>query len=151
VARNPSYADPTEFEDEKSRQINFCFCTVLTAIAPSFSHTAYFVDETKTWAISDKAQDIMAKKSATRGVHAFAMVPRSGLTTYLDNGQRRAPAASATMNCSVTVITIARSAFRLSHTIRIKPSANFASLAFCLSFSTPCASDEKQRSFERAQ
>jgi hypothetical protein len=70
---------------KKAAKLTFACVLVLTAIAPSFSHAAYFVDQTKTWAIGDKAQDIMAKRSATRGVHAFAMVPRSGLTTYRDN------------------------------------------------------------------
>ena len=66
-------------------KLTFASALVLTAIAPSVSHAAYFVDQTKTWAIGDNAQGVMAKRSATRGVHAFAMVPKSGLITNLDN------------------------------------------------------------------
>jgi hypothetical protein len=53
--------------------------------APSLSHAAYFVDQTKTWAVGDNAQGVMAKRSATRGAHAFIMAPKSGLTIDLDN------------------------------------------------------------------
>ena len=65
-------------------KLTFASALVLTAIAPSLSHAAYFVDQTKTWAIGDNTQGVMAKKSVTRGVHAFAMVPKSGLLN-LDN------------------------------------------------------------------
>jgi hypothetical protein len=70
---------------KKAAKLTFASALVLTAIAPSLSHAAYFVDQTKMWAIGDTSQDVMAKRSATRGVHAFAMVPRSGLATNLDN------------------------------------------------------------------
>jgi len=70
---------------KKAAKLTFASPLVLTAIAPSFFHAAYLVDQTKTWATGDKAQHVMAKRSATREVHAFAMVPRSRLTTYLDN------------------------------------------------------------------
>src|SRR5262249_13446552 len=72
---------------KKAAKLTFASALLLTAIAPSFSRAAYLVDQTKTWATGDKAQDVMAKRSATRGVDAFAMVPRSGLATYLDNAE----------------------------------------------------------------
>jgi len=64
---------------------NFAFSSalLLTAFAPSFSHAAYFVDQTKTWAIGENVQDVTAKGSASHGAHrsgrhALAMDPRSG-------------------------------------------------------------------------
>ena len=64
-------------------KLTFSSALLLTAIAPSFSHAAYFVDQTKTWAIGDNVQDVTARGSAPhgahrRGLHALAMDPRSG-------------------------------------------------------------------------
>jgi len=70
---------------KNAAKLTFASALVLATIAPSLSHAAYFVDQTKTWAIGDTAQGVMAKRSVTRGAHAFAMAPRSGLTTNLDN------------------------------------------------------------------
>jgi hypothetical protein len=32
---------------------------MLSVVAPSISHAAYFVDQTKTWALESRAQDVM--------------------------------------------------------------------------------------------
>lgn len=71
-------------------KLTFASALVLMAMAPSFSHAAYFVDQTKTWAIGANAQDVMAKGSAAReiqrrGLHALAMVPKSGLASSPGN------------------------------------------------------------------
>ena len=63
-------------------RLTFSSALLLTAIAPSFSHAAYFVDQTKTWAIGDNVQDVTARGSAPHGahrsgLHALAMDPRS--------------------------------------------------------------------------
>ena len=34
---------------------------MLSVVAPSISHAAYFVDQTKTWALESRAQDVMDK------------------------------------------------------------------------------------------
>jgi hypothetical protein len=44
-------------------KLTFSSALLLTAIAPSFSHAAYFVDQTKTWAIGDNVQDVTARES----------------------------------------------------------------------------------------
>ena len=64
-------------------KIVFASALMFSVVAPSLSYAAYFVDQTKTWAINTSAQDVMAKKSARPairqgGLHAFGMVPRSG-------------------------------------------------------------------------
>lgn len=64
-------------------KLTFTSALLLTAIAPRFSHAAYFVDQTKTWAIGDSVQNVTAKGSAPHGayrsgLHALAMDPRFG-------------------------------------------------------------------------
>jgi len=52
----------------------FAFALMFSVVAPSLSHAAYFVDQTKTWALEPRAQDVMdkmtpdkaAKKQVTR-------------------------------------------------------------------------------------
>ena len=39
----------------------FASALMLSAVAPSLSHAAYFVDQTKTWALEPRAQDVMDK------------------------------------------------------------------------------------------
>ena len=56
---------------------------VLAVTVPTLSHAAYFVDQTKTWAIDTNEQDSMAKRPAIhaarrKGTLAYAMVPSSG-------------------------------------------------------------------------
>ena len=56
---------------------------MLAVTVPTLSHAAYFVDQTKTWAIDTNEQDSMAKRPAIhaarrKGTFAYAMVPSSG-------------------------------------------------------------------------
>jgi hypothetical protein len=56
---------------------------MLAVTVPTLSHAAYFVDQTKTWAIDTNEQDSMAKRPAIhaarrKGTLAYAMVPSSG-------------------------------------------------------------------------
>jgi hypothetical protein len=56
---------------------------MLAVTVPTLSHAAYFVDQTKTWAIDTNEQDPMAKRPAIhaarrKGTLAYAMVPSSG-------------------------------------------------------------------------
>ena len=39
----------------------FASALMLSTVAPSLSHAAYFVDQTKTWALEPRAQDVMDK------------------------------------------------------------------------------------------
>jgi len=56
---------------------------MLAVTVPTLSHAAYFVDQTKTWAIDTNEQNSTAKRPAIHaahrnGTHAYAMVPSSG-------------------------------------------------------------------------
>jgi hypothetical protein len=42
-------------------RVIFASALMLSAVAPSLSHAAYFVDQTKTWALETRAQDAMDK------------------------------------------------------------------------------------------
>ena len=42
-------------------QVIFASAVMLSVIAPSISYAAYFVDQTKTWALETRAQDVMDK------------------------------------------------------------------------------------------
>ena len=56
---------------------------MLAVTVPTLSHAAYFVDQTKTWAIDTNEQNSTAKRPAIHAAHrngtrAYAMVPGSG-------------------------------------------------------------------------
>ena len=42
-------------------KVIFASALMLSVVAPSISHAAYFVDQTKTWALESRAQDVMNK------------------------------------------------------------------------------------------
>ena len=42
-------------------KVIFASALMLAAATPTLSHAAYFVDETKTWALETRAQDVMDK------------------------------------------------------------------------------------------
>jgi hypothetical protein len=42
-------------------KVIFASALMLSVVAPSLSHAAYFVDQTKTWALETRAQDVMDK------------------------------------------------------------------------------------------
>lgn len=45
-------------------KVIFASALMLSVVAPSLSYAAYFVDQTKTWALETRAQDVVDK--ATR-------------------------------------------------------------------------------------
>jgi hypothetical protein len=64
-------------------KVIFASALMFSVVAPSLSYAAYFVDQTKTWALETRAQDVTGKASTIRaigqsGLNAFASVPRSG-------------------------------------------------------------------------
>jgi hypothetical protein len=42
-------------------KVIFASALMLSVAAPSISYAAYFVDQTKTWALESRAQDVMDK------------------------------------------------------------------------------------------
>ena len=64
VARNPSCFNLTELNDEDRHQSYLRFRPNAFGRSASLSYAAYFVDQTKTWALETRAQDVVDK--ATR-------------------------------------------------------------------------------------
>jgi hypothetical protein len=56
-------------------KVIFASALMLSVIAPNLSHAAYFVDQTKTWALEPRAQGVMDKvtraKAAKTQVSTF--------------------------------------------------------------------------------
>jgi hypothetical protein len=46
---------------KSTTKVIFASALMLAAAAPTLSHAAYFVDQTKTWALEARAQDQMGK------------------------------------------------------------------------------------------
>ena len=44
-------------------KVMFASALFLSVVAPSLSYAAYFVDQTKTWALETSAQDVVGKKT----------------------------------------------------------------------------------------
>jgi hypothetical protein len=55
-------------------KVIFASTLMLAAAAPTLSHAAYFVDQTKTWALEARAQDNMGK--VTRHDTAKTQAPK---------------------------------------------------------------------------
>ena len=53
----------------------FASALMLSAVAPSLSYAAYYVDPTKTWALETRAQDVMDKVTRYREGAAQTQVP----------------------------------------------------------------------------
>ena len=61
-------------------QVIFASALVLSVAAPSLSHAAYLVDQTKTWAIEAQAQD--AKNKVTRHSAPETQISRDTFEFY---------------------------------------------------------------------
>ena len=53
----------------------FASALMLSVVAPSISYAAYFVDQTKTWALETRAQDVRDKVTRHREGAAQTQVP----------------------------------------------------------------------------
>ena len=62
---------------------------VLSVAAPSLSHAAYFVDQTKTWALETRAQDVLDK--VTRHKKANTQVSRDRTFEFYGTGNTSVP------------------------------------------------------------
>ena len=57
-------------------KVIFASALMLAAATPTLSHAAYFVDETKTWALETRAQDVMDKVTRHKEGAAQTQVSR---------------------------------------------------------------------------
>jgi hypothetical protein len=67
-------------------KVIFASALMLSVVAPTLSYAAYFVDETKTWALEElntRAQDVMGKKvRVNRALDARAYAPPTYSNEY---------------------------------------------------------------------
>jgi hypothetical protein len=56
-------------------RVIFASALMLSAVAPTFSYAAYFVDQTKTWATNTPAQAVGKKVRVERALDAMAFAP----------------------------------------------------------------------------
>jgi len=70
----------------------FASALMLSTVAPSLSHAAYFVDQTKTWALETRAQDVMDKVTRHKGA-AQAHVSREGIREFYGTDNTSVPGA----------------------------------------------------------
>ena len=57
-------------------KVIFASALMFSAVAPSLSYAAYFVDQTKTWALETRAQDVMDKVTRHKEGAAQTQVSR---------------------------------------------------------------------------
>ena len=67
----------------------FASALMLSVGAPSLSYAAYYVDQTKTWALESRAQDVMDR--ATRGKAAKTQVSRERTFEFYGTGNTSVP------------------------------------------------------------
>ena len=70
-------------------KVVFASAFVFSVFAPSLSNAAYFVDQTKTWALESRAQDVMDR--ATRGKAAKTQVSRERTFEFYGTGNTSVP------------------------------------------------------------
>jgi hypothetical protein len=70
-------------------KVIFASALMLSVVAPSLSHAAYFVDQTKTWALETRAQDVMDK--VTRHSTAKTQVSRDRTFEFYGTGNTSVP------------------------------------------------------------
>jgi hypothetical protein len=70
-------------------KVIFASALMLSVVAPSLSHAAYFVDQTKTWALETRAQDVMDK--ATRHNTPKTQISRDRTFEFYGTGNTSVP------------------------------------------------------------
>jgi hypothetical protein len=70
-------------------KVIFASALMLSVVAPSISYAAYFVDQTKTWALETRAQDIMDK--VTRHNTAKTQISRDRTFEFYGTGNTSVP------------------------------------------------------------
>jgi hypothetical protein len=72
-------------------QVIFASGLMLSVVAPSISYAAYFVDQTKTWALETRAQDVMDKVTRHKEGAAQTQVPRERTFEFYGTGNTSVP------------------------------------------------------------
>jgi len=73
-------------------KVIFASALMFSAVAPSVSYAAYFVDQTKTWALETRAQDVMDK--VTRHKEGAAQTQGSRSLGFYGTGNTSVPGVS---------------------------------------------------------
>jgi len=72
-------------------KVIFASALMFSAVAPSLSYAAYFVDQTKTWALETRAQDVMDKMTRHKEGAAQTQVSREGILGFYGAGNTSVP------------------------------------------------------------
>ena len=71
-------------------KVIFASALMLAAAAPTLSHASYFIDQTKTWALEMRAQDVTDKVTGHKGA-AQAQVPGERSPGFYRTGNTSVP------------------------------------------------------------
>ena len=69
----------------------FASALMFSAVAPSVSYAAYFVDQTKTWALETRAQDVMDKVTRHKEGATQTQVSRERSLGFYGTGNTSVP------------------------------------------------------------
>ena len=75
-------------------KVIFASGLMFAAVAPSVSYAAYFVDQTKTWALETRAQDVMDKVTRHKEGAAQTQVSRERSLGFYGTGNTSVPGVS---------------------------------------------------------
>jgi len=79
-------------------KIIFASALTLSVVAPTLSHAAYLVDQTKTWATNTRAQDVTDRAIRHRD---RAVQPREGTFGFYGTDNTSVPGASVLKDDSI--------------------------------------------------
>ena len=72
-------------------KVIFASALMFSAVAPSVSYAAYFVDQTKTWALETRAQDVMDKVTRHKQGATQTQVSRERSLGFYGTGNTSVP------------------------------------------------------------
>ncbi|MGB6316860.1 MAG: hypothetical protein WBG13_30535 [Pseudolabrys sp.] len=75
-------------------KVIFASALIFSAVAPSVSYAAYFVDQTKTWALETRAQDVMDKVTRHKEGATQTQVSRERSLGFYGTGNTSVPGVS---------------------------------------------------------
>ncbi len=81
-------------------KVIFASALMLSAVAPSLSYAAYYVDPTKTWALETRAQDVMAK--VTRHNTPKTQTSRNRTFEFYGSGNTSVPRCAVKPNSTAS-------------------------------------------------
>jgi hypothetical protein len=73
-------------------KVIFTSALMLSAVAPTLSHAAYFEDQTNTWATNTRAQAVRGKVTRHKGA-AQTQVSREGIREFYGTDNTSVPGA----------------------------------------------------------